>query len=169
MAEGYDPQQVAAFAAEALGWKRDLATCRRQLQTAMFALDRYESVIGSIEEVEREAASLTEDAERRSAEIVRRAEDEAARILEAAQANTDAAQANTDDWPAPNVELEATATASTEVWLTPSVEETPDPIEDIFEEFADDEKLDSETEREQRVAAAAASLWKRRGVLSPPQ
>ena len=162
MADGYDPQQVAAFAAEALGWKRDLATCRNELQTAMLALDRYESVIGSIEEVEREAASLTEDAERRAAEIVRRAEDEAARIFEAAQANT-------DDGSAPDVEPESTATASTDVWLTPSVEETPDPIEDIFEELVDDEELDSETEREKRVAAAAANLWKRRGVLTPPE
>lgn len=169
MAEGYDPQQVAAFAAEALGWKRDLATCRSELQTAMLALDRYESVIGSIEEVEREAASLTEDAERRAAEIVRRAEDEAARILEAAQANTDTAKANAHDEPTRKGEPESTATASTDVWLTPSVEETPDPIEDIFEEFADDEELDSETEREKRVAAAAASLWKRRGVLSRPE
>lgn len=159
MADGYDPQQVAAFAAEALGWKRDLAACRNDLQAAMGALDHYESVIGTIEDVEREAVSLTEDAERRAAEIIARAEEEAAGILAVAQPDADHQ----------TVEPESNETPSTDMWLTPSVEETHDPIDEIFEELVEDEEPDPEAERDKRVAAAAANLWKRRGVLTPPE
>ena len=162
VSNGYDPRQVAAFAAEALAWKRELAQTRSALDSARKKLDRYESVIGSVETVEREAAELVEDAERRAAEIIEQAEDEAAKILEMArdQVGQSAEQTSSDSPPQDG-----------DLWLTPepSELETPDPVETIFEPVEEVEVLDPEAERERRVAAAAANLWKRRGVIAPSE
>ena len=46
----------------------------------------------------------------------------------------------------------------------------PDPIDAIFEVTEEDEAIvDPETLREQKIAAAAANLWKRRGTLTPQE
>ena len=65
---GYDPTQVARFAAQALAWKRELRDARTTLA-------RYERIIGEIDTIEREAA-----------EIVDRARAEADRIISEAHA-----------------------------------------------------------------------------------
>jgi cell division septum initiation protein DivIVA len=162
VSNGYDPRQVAAFAAEALAWKRELSQTRSALDSAREKLDRYESVIGSVETVEREAAELIEDAERRAAEIIEQAEDQAAEILEMArdQVGQSTEQTSGDSPPQDG-----------DLWLTPEPNEpeTPDPVETIFEPVEEVEVLDPEAERERRVAAAAANLWKRRGVIAPSE
>lgn len=192
MANGYDPQQVAAFAAEALSWKRQLSTAQSELGAAKQALERYESVIGAIEDVEREAAQITEEAERRAAQIVERAEDEAAKILEMARDQaasvTPSEQTSTVEHFEPIAPVEPTEPSeSTEVlepvmptvepscdempvesdgWLVPEVESAlPDRIDEIFEPIEEAEPMPDFDRR----AAAAANLWKRRGVLAPPE
>ena len=170
---GYDPKQVAAFAAEALSWKRELAALRSEVAAAAKLVERYESVMGSIDEVEREAAEiveqaehrsagLIEEAEKRAAEIVEEAEDQAAKILEMARDQI----AGT-----PLPEPEERRPPEGDGWLNPepTPQEMPDPVEQIFDPVEDDEPIDPEDERERRVAAAAANLWKRRGVLAPPE
>ena len=43
-----------------------------------------------------------------------------------------------------------------------------DPIEAIFQAVDEDDSIvDQETLREQKIAQAAANLWKRRGTLTP--
>jgi chromosome segregation ATPase len=167
---GYDPQQVAAFAGEALSWKRQLAATRSELEAAKEALERYESVIGAIEDVEREAAEITDEAQRRAAEIIEQAEDEAARILEMAQDRLRSSEP-VDPAPTPIEESPPEESPSQgDPWLTPEVETgAPDPVEEIFEPIEVIDVNDPETEREKRVAAAAANLWKRRGVLTQPE
>ena len=160
VSNGYDPKQVAAFAAEALGWKRENTTLRTELASAIELIERYESVIGSIESVEREAAETIEAAQRKAAELVENAENEAAQILEMAE-NMVGESSSPADPPQQGVDL----------WLTPDTDhpETPDPVEEIFDPVEEVESIDPEADREQRVAAAAANLWKRRGVLAPPE
>ena len=63
---GYDPNQVAAFAAQALSWKRELAETRS-------ALARYERIIGEIDEVEREAARIVDEARVEAEKIIEHA------------------------------------------------------------------------------------------------
>lgn len=166
---GYDPRQVAAFAAEALAWKRELTRTRAELDATKKALDRYESVIGSIEDVEREAGQIVEQAEHRASEIIEEAEDEAAKILEMARDQVASTVPSQDPAESPVEDADR--------WLTPEVveDETPDPVDEIFtstevtEQTKQIEGLDPELERERRMAAAAANLWKRRGVLTPPE
>ena len=183
VANGYDPKQVAAFAAEALSWKKELAALRSEVVAAAKLVERYESVIGSIEDVEREAAELVEDAERRAAalieeaevrssKLVEEAEDEAARILEMAHNRV-------DDNPA--VEHPAVAESSFDEpvddrtqdgdgWLNPdqSAEDIPDVVEQIFEPVDQVEPAETDLSLERR-AAGAANLWKRRGVVAPSE
>ncbi|HEY5652087.1 MAG TPA: hypothetical protein VIW46_11610 [Acidimicrobiia bacterium] len=189
MANGYDPQQVAAFAAEALSWKRELSAARSELKAAAQALERYESVIGEIEEIEHEAALITQEAERRAAEIVEQAEDEAAKILE--MARDQAASLEPTETPtavehfdpiAPVEPIEPTerfepvtptseptpdeTPTASDGWMVPEVESAlPDPIHEIFEPIEGPQPV---PDRDRR-AAAAANLWKRRGVLARPE
>jgi hypothetical protein len=169
---GYDPRQVAAFAAEALSWKRELVSLRSEVSAAAKLVERYESVIGSIEDVEREAAEIVDDAERRAAglienaeerasKIVEEAEDEAARILEMAENQIRATPVTDPVEPQP---------PNGDGWLTPepSRDETPDPVEQIFEPVETPELVATDPGMEQRVAAAA-NLWKRRGVIAPSE
>jgi chemotaxis regulatin CheY-phosphate phosphatase CheZ len=199
VANGYDPQQVAAFAAEALSWKRELSATKSELGAVKQALERYESVIGDIEDVEREATQITEEAERRAAQIIEQAEDEAAKILEMARdqvASFEPAELPpavgqfeplapvepiAPFGPAETVEsnerfepLTPTLEPSSEElphesdgWFAPQVVESeiPDPIDEIFEPLEERQP----TPDLDRRAAAAANLWKRRGVLAPPQ
>lgn len=167
VSNGYDPKQVAAFAAEALNWKKELAALRTEVAAAAKLVERYESVIGRIEEVEREAAEIIEDAERRAAALVEEAENEAARILEMARDRVDgtpevAASPFTgpvddqtddgDEWPSPDQ----------------SPEEIPDAVEQIFEPVDQVEPAQTDLSLERR-AAGAANLWKRRGVVAPSE
>lgn len=154
VSNGYDPRQVAAFAAEALTWKQELAAARKRV-------DRYESVLGSIETVEREAAEIIDEAEQKAAEIVEQAEKEAAEILEMARDQVAHEAAPESEDPVPE---------DADRWLTPrpTGDETPDPVEEIFEP-PEVEVPDPEEERERWVAAATANLWKRRGVIAPPE
>lgn len=187
---GYDPRQVAAFAADALAWKRELGVLRPELESALRLIERYESALGTIESVEREAAGIVGDAERRStkiigdaegrstdiieaaqrlaAEIIERAEDEAAEILEMAQGLIDQKSGPSPKEPVLD---------DRDQWIKPERknEAAPDEVDEIFEEIDqdidsdEDEVVDPEAEREARVAAAAANLWKRRGVIAPPE
>lgn len=68
---GYDPRQVATFAAQALGWKRELAEARS-------ALARYERIIGEIDEIEREAARIVDEARAEADQIIEQARPRAA-------------------------------------------------------------------------------------------
>ena len=68
---GYDPKQVAAFAAQALSWKRELAETRS-------ALARYERIIGEIDEIEREAAGIVDEARVEADKIIEEARSRAA-------------------------------------------------------------------------------------------
>jgi cell division septum initiation protein DivIVA len=172
VSNGYDPKQVAAFAAEALSWKKELVALRSEVSAAAKLVERYESVIGSIEEVEREAeqmvaeaerraAGLVEDAEVRAAKIVEEAEHEAARILEMAQEQ---------DAPVPVETPEEPPTPNGEAWLTPepTPDEMPDPVEQIFEPIEEIELPETDLSLERR-AAGAANLWKRRGIVAPSE
>lgn len=189
VANGYDPKQVAAFAAEALSWKKELTTLRTEVAAAVKLVERYESVIGSIEEVEHEAAQIVDDAERRSealladaearaSKIVEEAENEAARILEMAQ----------DQGVPPVTEPVEREPEVADGWLAPEpdIREAPDPVEQIFEPTEEVSWTDevsrthevspsdgiSPTEVDvslERRAARAANLWKRRGLVAPSE
>lgn len=180
VANGYDPNQVAAFAAQALNWKKELATLRSEIAAAVKLIERYESVIGGIEEVEREAAqmiegarqeaeSLISDAEARSSKIIEEAENEATRILEMAEvgpmSSTEPLPQAGDDIVPADAEPEAA-----EGWLEPEPEpqETPDPVEQIFEVLEDPGPTEVDVSLERR-AAGAANLWKRRGLVAPSE
>ena len=181
---GYDPKQVAAFAAEALNWKRELVALRSEVSAAAKLVERYESVIGSIEDVEREAAEIVDDAERRAAgliedaevrasKIVEEAEDEAAKILEMAenQISSTPVTEPVEGEPEPGETEHNDAQPEVgEGWLTPesSPDETPDPVEQIFEPVEEPQLVATNPAMEQRVAAAA-NLWKRRGVIAPSE
>ena len=182
VSNGYDPKQVAAFAAEALNWKKELAALRSEVAAAAKLVERYESVIGSIEEVEREAAEIIEDAERRAAaliedagvrssKLIEEAEDEAARILEMARDRVDGTpEVAASPFTGP-VDDE---TDDGDEWLTPdqspdqSPEEIPDAVEQIFEPVEQIELPQTDLSLERR-AAGAANLWKRRGVVAPSE
>ena len=60
---GYDPSQVAQFAAQALAWKRELREARTTLA-------RYERIIGEIDAIEREAAGIVDRARAEANRIV---------------------------------------------------------------------------------------------------
>lgn len=183
VANGYDPKQVAAFAAEALSWKKELASLRTEVTAAGKLVERYESVIGSIEEVEREAAQILEnarhqaeallaDAEARSSKLVEEAEDEAARILSMSGTGSVERQPESSiaDVPAdPHPE-------AGDGWLAPEpeTEDTPDPVEQIFEEIDETSPTEDAAPIEvdvslERRAAGAANLWKRRGLVAPSE
>ncbi len=182
---GYDPKQVAAFAAEALSWKRELVALRSEVSAAAKLVERYESVIGSIEDVEREAAGLVDDAERRAAgliedaeerasKIVAEAEDEAARILEMAENQISAIPVTelVESQPEPPHETEPGDSQPVvgEGWLTPepSTQEIPDVVDQIFEPIEEVGLSETDLSLERR-AAGAANLWKRRGVVAPSE
>ena len=76
--DGYDPNQVASFASEALTWKRDLAKAKSELS-------RFEALIGEIDTVEREAAEVVDNANREATEIVAAAHTQASEIIEKAE------------------------------------------------------------------------------------
>lgn len=171
MSNGYDPEQVAAFAAEALSWKKELKALRSEIASAGELLARYESAIGSIEEAEREAAGVGGDAELRAAEIIEAARQSALDILDAAKREASVIR-ETAHSPTPEAALDSQST--TESTITDSAGEadwlaTPDPVESIFEPIDEEQLVDAETDRERRIAAATANLWKRRGVLTPPE
>ena len=147
VANGYDPRQVAAFAAEALTWKRELRACRKELEAVRSALEYCESLVGSIE-----------DAEDRADAIVRKAEDEAARILETATDRDD------PEMTAPESDIGEGGSER-----LPQIDDHHDPVEKMFGALIEGDASDREALREERIAAAAANLWKRRGVLAPPE
>lgn len=182
---GYDPKQVAAFAAEALNWKKEIAALRSEVSAAAKLVERYESVIGSIEDVEREAARIVDDAERRAAgliedaevrasKIVAEAEDEAARILEMAEnragTNPEPEPAETRPEPNPGALPVGDQPEVVDGWLTPdeAPEETSDVVEQIFEPIEETAPTETDTSLERR-AAGAANLWKRRGSVAPSE
>lgn len=181
VANGYDPKQVAAFAAEALTWKKELTALRSEVAAAAKLVERYESVIGSIEDVEREAAEIVEDAERRAAaliedaevrssKLVEEAEDEAAKILEMARNrvddNAEVERPAVEEGPANEPHDDHTHDG----WLNPdeSPQEIPDVVEQIFEHVDHVEPAETDLSLERR-AAGAANLWKRRGVVAPSE
>ena len=79
VSDGYDPNEVAAFAAEALTWKRDLAKANKEVA-------RYSALIGEIDEIEREAAALIDDATQQATKTIEDAHLQAAIIIENAEA-----------------------------------------------------------------------------------
>lgn len=220
---GYDPTQVAAFAAKALAWKKELVGLRSEHATALERLERYESVIGTIEEVEHEAGVVLEDSKRRASELieaaerraagivedaeercstgVEKAEAEAARVLDDAQRGAaevieaaerraaaliveaedeaarilEMARNQVDESPevgaSPGSESVEHGSRDAYAWLRPEPDpdDVADPVEQIFDPIDLADPADPEAERERRIAAAAANLWKRRGVLSPPE
>lgn len=195
VSNGYDPRQVAAFAAEALSWKKELVTLRAEVAAAGKLVERYESVIGNIEDVEREAMQLVEEAESKAAGLIENAEVQAAKLVEEAEsqaatliedaevrasemlASAENAAAPSHDTARDRVEggirtetLDEPVNESTG-WLNPepAPQEIPDPVEEIFEPIDEVEVVDAEDDRQRRAAAAAANLWKRRGVLSPSE
>lgn len=171
VSNGYDPQQVAAFAAEALSWKKELNALRSEIAAAGELVARYESAVGSIEEVERETVEVVGDAERCAAEIIEAARQSALDILESAKREASAiresAHSRTPEFtpdPATTTQTTDTGPDDAAAWLA-----TPDPVESIFEPIDEEQLVDAETDRERRIAAATANLWKRRGVLAPPE
>lgn len=237
VSDGYDPNEVAAFAAEALTWKRDLAKANKEVA-------RYSALIGEIDEIEREAAALIddatqqatktiEDAHLQAAIIIENAEAEAARTVADAQTETPVLtvepsidftpivpveESLENESPAfapvetqqsdaapvvdtPDSDLPTASDPNASWWDTDAnnnddadVSETPDntwtgwdnpvepdtsedavsvfaendPIEAIFQAVDEDDSIvDQETLREQKIAQAAANLWKRRGTLTP--
>ncbi len=170
---GYDPKQVAAFAAEALSWKKELTALRSEVAAAAKLVERYESMVGSVEEVEREATEIVEDAERRAAGLIADAEERASRIVE--EAENEAARilemANDMVDEKPTHEPMEQQPEDGDRWLNPepTAHETPDPVEQIFDPIVVDALADAEAESERRGAAAASILWKRRGVISPSE
>lgn len=170
VSNGYDPAQVAAFAAEALSWKKELTALRAELAAAVELVNQYEADLDDNEDVEREARVLVEDAERRAAQIIEDAKESASEIIEAAESEAAAIrQASPSRGPEFSFDSPAAQPSDHDplggvAWLA-----TPDPVDDIFEPIDDDQLVDAETDRERRIAAATANLWKRRGVLAPPE
>ena len=147
---GYDPHQVAAFAAEALTWKRDLATTRAALAETLLELEQHIALANQTSEREKapDTSSIFEDTE---------PDDDFASDSVTSDESNDSDQGHVDNG-------------------SPWNDSTVDPLDAIFEMTIEPETpeatvrddTDPEAIREQRVAAAAANLWKRRGVLTPP-
>ncbi len=179
VANGYDPKQVAAFAAEALSWKKELVALRSEVAAAAKLVDRYESVIGSVEEVEREAAEIVEDAERRAealiadaearaSKIVEEAENEAARILAMAESAHASVEPEPESGRADGPEIRQPEAENGWLAPEPDAQPIPDPVEQIFEPTEEVAPTEVDVSLERR-AAGAANLWKRRGVVAPSE
>ena len=147
---GYDPHQVAAFAAEALTWKRDLAATRKALAETLVELEHHISLVTSPDDDA--GAELNEQLHRESFQP------------------TPFEQPDTESTTFGQTDSER---SETRMAPTPLSEEEPsvDPLDAIFENTLEPEpeETDPAVLREQRVAAAAANLWKRRGVLTPQE
>lgn len=137
---GYDPHQVAAFAAEALTWKRDLAATRTALAETLAELEHHIALATA-------SSDAAGDALQPGSFQPMPFE---SHFTQSEHCGTgEAAALGTRDDEASNV----------------------DPLDAIFEMTLEpaQEETDAEVLREQRVAAAAANLWKRRGVLTPQE
>ncbi len=141
VSNGYDPKQVAAFAAEALNWKKELAALRSEVAAAAKLVERYESV--RILEMARDRVDGTPEV--------------------AASPFTGPVADETDDgdeWLTPD---QSPDQSPEEI-----PEEIPDAVEQIFEPVEQIELPQTDLSLERR-AAGAANLWKRRGVVAPSE
>lgn len=148
---GYDPHQVAAFAAEALTWKRDLAATRKALAETLAELEQHIAL-----------ATASNDADESYASAPSQTETFQPSLPESTATETTV--------------FDRTSTAYDDSEFAPIADDdelasTVDPLNAIFEvtREPEPEETDAEVLREQRVAAAAANLWKRRGVLTPQE
>lgn len=137
---GYDPRQVAAFAAEALEWKRELADARA-------ALARYAKIIGEIDDVEREAAQIIDGARLEADKIIERAHERVAIPPPAIDHRPDAVGRDQPD----------------EMHESPDVSESGDTAQHT------EEVRPPEMTREERIEAARAQLFRRRGTILPQE
>lgn len=155
---GYDPRQVAAFAAEALGWKRELGEARAELA-------RYSKIIGEIDDVEREAAQILDHARIEAEKIIERAHE---RVAIPASAFTHIPRSGTEsDAPVgPDQPVDDTSTACPEP--DDLVSEPEDASSDADDEAAGEDDA-REMTREERIEAARAQLFRRRGTILPQE